>query len=192
MTTNVIPVGMVPNCFFVAGPMQTWVNSGASGAMELLGWTRNGLSIQEQAVMADLKSDYDGGEQGIAGDFQFLGYSHTIDCELSRFDPLVLGKLERRFNVSITNVQVGSLMRCSGANWKVLFIGVGFARLYTNVFINEPITVAPIGSPASFPRIVFTGLQDLSTNSSGSQNTADGFPWKSTGWSVSGSGVTLT
>lgn len=190
--TITIPVGQGIPCFFVAGPIQIWVNTGASAAVEFLGWTRNGLSIQETAIMADVKSDYDGGEQGVPGDYQFLGYQDTIDAELGRFVPAVLAKLERRFNAGITGVQIGAMMNCSGANFKALFIAQGLARFYTNIYINEPITYAPVGTPASFPRIVFTGLQDLSVNGSGALNTADGRPWKSTGYTVSGSTVTFT
>lgn len=186
---NTIPVGQTVPCFTVAGPLQLWVNTGASYATQFLGWTRGGVSIQEQAFISELKSDLSGGEQGAPADFQYVGIQHTVEAELAQFNVGVLAALERRFNAAITPVTIGTLLSCSGANFRLLLIAANFARLYTRVFVNEPITYAPIGTPATFPRITFTCLQDL--------GNTDNSPWvgsnsgSAPGFSVSGSTVTF-
>lgn len=170
-------------CFQVAGPLQIWGSTGSSGAMEFLGWTRGGIEIQEQAMFDELRSDYYGGERGVPGDYQFLGEMHSITAELAQFNDAILAKYERRVNAGISTRTVGSLLSCSGAMWTVLFLSLNFARMYTRVSVIEPITRAPIGSPATFPRITFTALPDTAIT--------DGLPYKTTGWTVTGAAVTV-
>lgn len=187
--TNTVPTflptsgGNAVPCYQVAGPLQVWVDTGASHAVEFLGFTRGGAEIQEQSFQSELKSDYTGGEQGPPGDYEWLGEMHTISLELALFVPTILAKCERRMEVAVTNRTRGTLVSCAGGSYKLLLLSLNFSRLYTRVFIPEPITYAPIGSPASFPRITFTALDDPA-------NT-DLSPYTATGWTVSGAGVTI-
>lgn len=189
MTTNTLPTflptsgGNTVPCFNVAGPLQIWGTTGATAAVEFLGWTRGGIEIQEQNNFAELKSDLNGGEQGIPGDYEWLGEMHTITCELAQYNPAILAKYERRMNVSITSRVIGQLLSCSGAGWNVLFLSLNFARLYTRAFVIEPVQYAPVGTPATFPRITFTGLGDAA-------NT-DISPYKTSGWTVTGAAITI-
>ena len=178
---NTLPTGIVVPCFTVAGPAQIWGSTGAAGAMEFLGWTRGGLEIQEQPFMAELKSDYSGAEQGPFADMQYLGEIHQITAELGQYNPAILAKYARRVNASVTTRTKGMLIGCSGGSFRVLFLAANFARNYTRVFINDPISYAPIGTPATFPRLTFTGLEDPAI--------ADSMPWNSS-YTVSGSVVT--
>lgn len=187
--TNTLPTflptsgGNTVPCYQVAGPLQIWGNTGSAGAVEFLGWTRGGIEIQEQSFQAEYRSDYTGGEQSTPGDYEWLGEMHTISAEMALFNPTILAKYERRMNASITNRVRGTLIGCAGGQFKVLFLSLNFARLYTRVFISEPVTYAPVGSPASFPRITFTGLDDAA-------NT-DLYPYTSSGWTVSGASITI-
>jgi hypothetical protein len=158
--------------------------------MQFLGVTRNGIEINEQAFISELKSDYGGGEQGPPTDYQYLGEMHSIVAELAQWNPEVLAVLETRVNAAYALTRTkGQLLRCSGAYFRVLFLAANFGRNYTNVYINEPIAYSPVGTPATFPRITFTGLEDLTTNSSGAYINPNGSPWNGT-WTVSGSVVT--
>ena len=180
---NTLPTGIVVPCFTVAGPLQIWGGTGAGSpaAMEFLGWTRGGLEIQEQSFEAELKSDLSGGEQGPFADMQYLGEVHSLTAELTQYNPAILAKYARRVNASVATRTKGMLIGCSGGYFRVLFLSANFARNYTKVFINDPISYAPIGTPATFPRLTFTGLEDTSI--------ADNMPWTSS-FTVSGSIVT--
>ena len=193
--TNALPTflptagGNTVPCYSIAGPLQIWGNttgssSSESTTAEFLGWTRNGIEIQEQAFMSELKSDYSGGEQGPPGDYEWLGEMHTITCELAQFNSSVLQKYERRVNASIAARTRGMLLGCQNARWTVLFLAQNWARLYTRTFVIDPIQWPIIGTPASFPRITFTCLDDPSN--------ADLMPWTSTGWTVSTNTVTFS
>ncbi len=182
MTNSIplIPYMTVP-CFQQAGPLQIWVNTGASSAPELLGWTRNGIDIDQDARMQELKSDLSGGDAGVPGDYQWLGEMHEISAELAQWSDSVLAKLERRVNPTVLTRYPGMLVGCLGGQFRALFLALNFVRCYTNVHIVRPIRRAPIGTPATFPRIVFTGLGDI--------NNTDSKPWNST-YTATSSAVT--
>jgi len=181
MAANTLPTGIVVPCFYVTGPLQIWGNTGTAGAMEFLGWTRGGLEIQEQPFISELKSDYSGGEQGPFADIQWLGEVHQLTAELGQYNPAILAKYARRVQAGVASRTKGMLIGCSSGYFRVLFLAANFARNYTRVFINDPISYAPIGTPATFPRLTFTGLEDPAI--------ADGGPWNSS-YTVSGSVVT--
>lgn len=189
MTGNTLPTflptsgGNFVPCYNIAGPLQIWGNTGSSGAVEFLGWTRGGIDIQESSFQQELKSDYSGGEQGPPDDYLWLGEMHMISAEMGRYNPGILAKYERRMNASVTNRIPGTLIGCVGGQFSVLFLSTNFGRLYNNVFITEPVSYSPIGATASFPRISFTGI--------GTVANTDYSPWKATGWTVSGAGVTF-
>lgn len=176
---NNLPTGLTVPCFNVAGPLQIWASTGASNAMELLGWTRGGLEIMERAFMPELKSDVSGGPEGPPQDFQYLGEMHTLTAELAQFNTAILAKLARRVNAGVASRTKGMLVGCSTGYFRVLFLSTNFVRNYTRVFITDPINWPTVGTPASFPRISFTGLED-------SANT-DSSPWNTT--YTAGSGV---
>jgi hypothetical protein len=56
-----------------------------------LGYSMNGIDIQEQPVFQDLKNDAYGGQAGMPSDVQWLGAVAMITCNLNRFTP---GNLE--------------------------------------------------------------------------------------------------
>ena len=187
--TNTLPTflptsgGNTVPCFTVAGPLQIWGNTGSASAVEFLGWTRGGIEIQEQTMMTELKSDLSGGEQGIPQDYEWLGDVHTITAELAQFNPAILAKYERRMKAAVTNRVPGTLVGCAGGMFKVIFLSLNFSRMYTKVVINEPISYAPIGTAASFPRITFTGLGD--------SNNTDFYPYTVAGYTVTGANITI-
>jgi len=152
---------VTPYCFVTAGPLQIWTNTAASNVFEYLGDTKGGARITEQTFNAELKSDISGGEPGPPADWQLLGELHQIELELARYTETVLAKLEARVNTGSTRSK-GMLIGCSGAQFKVVLIGSGFVRKYTNVFIIEPIDRSPIGTLTQYPRLVLTGLEDAS------------------------------
>lgn len=191
---NTVPA-ITPNCFTTAGPVQVWTNTGESGAFEYLGDTRGGARIAEQGFFDELKSDVSGGERGPAADYQFLGEQHTIELDLARYSNAVLAKVAARVNVAtVTSGRTkGMLVGCAGGQFQVVLISSNFARKYTKVFVVQPIDMAPIGTAATFPRVVLVGLEDpnntTSPSSSGSGAPVNGSPWNGT---ITVSGSTLS
>jgi len=76
------------------------VNTGASGALEILGYTRNGADVSEEAFWIDVPGDENGGDSGDPIDIQYLGEMARVRLELTKFDPLVLTKVMKRLNAA--------------------------------------------------------------------------------------------
>lgn len=148
-----------PNiCAVVAGPCETWVDTGTDRALQFLGWSLAGVSIEEVGFQAPIHSDENGGEHGPPVDYQLFGHQHRISMELSKFQDGVLAKLDPRYNPSTTagSVGVGMLLGCATAAFRLLLKAPNFVRNYPAAVILEPIELAPIGSQASRARITFT------------------------------------
>lgn len=177
--TNTVPSVSAP-CFVSPGPVQVWVDTGATHAMEFLGYTRGGVRITEQIYTDELKSDAGGGERGPAVDFQFLGETHFVDAELAQFDEAIFQKLADRVNVAATRAK-GMLLGCAGGYFRLALISTGFLRNYARAFVVDPIEHGAVGMQTKYPRINFTCLEI--------PGQANGKPWN-TSISVSGSSVT--
>ena len=158
-------VGTPPSlCALVAGPCEVWVDTGASNAMEFLGWTANGVTIEERMFHGEIHDDTAGGDQGPPTDYQNFGGQHRIHLELQRYQDSVLAKVEARFNVAASSNGVGMLLGCVGGLFRVLLRGPNFVRNYEsansagkgNCAVLDPIERSPIGSQASRARVTFT------------------------------------
>ena len=148
-----------PNiCAVVAGPCEIWVDTGTARALEFLGWSLNGITIEEIAYQTPIHSDENGGDQGPPADYQLFGHRHRILMELSKFQDGVLAKLDQRFNpnASSGSVGVGMLLGCTTASFRLLLKAPNFVRNYLATVILEPIEISPVGSQASRARISFT------------------------------------
>lgn len=144
-------------CAVVAGPVQVWVDTGASNALEFLGWSLNGVAIEQLAFHGEIHSDESGGQPGPPVDYQLFGHQHRITMELAKFQDSVLAKLDPRYNPNTSggNVAVGMLLACASATFRVLLKGPNFVRNYLSCVIRDPIQLAPVGSQASRARVSF-------------------------------------
>lgn len=144
-------------CAVVAGPVQIWVNTGASGALEFLGWSLNGVSIEQIVFQSEVHCDEAGGQPGPPVDYQLYGYQHRISMELAKFQDSVLAKLDPRYNPNTAggSIAVGMLLKCATATFRVLLKGPNFVRNYLTCVIPNPIELSPIGSQASRARVTF-------------------------------------
>jgi hypothetical protein len=145
-------------CANVAGPLQIWVDTGAANALEFLGWTTNGASIEQLAFQTPVFSDENGGEQGPPVDYQMFGNQHRVSLELSKFQQSVLTKLDARYNPNTSNgnVGVGMLLGCNSAVFRLLLWAPNFVRNYVNTVLLEPIEESPIGAQYTRARCSFT------------------------------------
>lgn len=150
-------------CAVVAGPCEIWVDTAADRALEFLGWSINGVTIEEIAYHSEIHSDQNGGEQGPPVDYQLFGHQHRISMELSKFQSAVLAKLAPRFHplTDAGAVNVGMLLGCSTATFRLLLLAPNFTRNYPTCVIPDPIEMSPIGSQASRARLSFTANQGI-------------------------------
>jgi hypothetical protein len=75
------------------GPCKISVGTGDQGALEVLGYTVDGVSIRETSRTADVPGDQNGGTEGPPIDVQFFGQIHEVSIDMSKFDLAILNKL---------------------------------------------------------------------------------------------------
>ena len=148
-------------CAFVAGPIEIWVDTGASRAAEFLGWSANGVQIEEIGFHSPVVSDENGGDQGVPVDYQFFGRQHRVTCELSKLQKLVLGKVEQRYNaanIGAGEASVGMLLGCLDVTYRLLLKSTtgNFIRNYLAAVALDPIERSPVGSQYTRARVSFT------------------------------------
>src|SRR6185436_21084756 len=76
----------------VPGPCEVQLDTGTSHALESLGWSINGVEIQEDVKHLDVPGDQNGGDEGIPIDVQYLGEMHIVRMEMSKWDSAVADK----------------------------------------------------------------------------------------------------
>jgi hypothetical protein len=75
---------------YVTGPCQIKVNFRDGNGLQWLGYSENGIEVQENFLYVDVNSDRYGGTSGAPIDRQFMGATARIPVQLSEFDPEVL------------------------------------------------------------------------------------------------------
>lgn len=142
-------------CANVSGPLEIWVGTGAASALEFLGYSVNGVTIEEIPLLGEVKSDEYGGEQGPPSDYQLFGFQHRVSMELSKFQDAVLAKLTAGYNPAATP-GVGMLLGCLPATTRLLLFGLNFTRNYPAMLLLEPVERSPIGSQYTRARLNLT------------------------------------
>ncbi len=160
---TIAPGSPPPVCAVVAGPVEIWVGTGTSEALEFLGWTVNGVSIQERPFVTPIVSDEYGGSGGPPADYQLMGMQHRISLELSKYQSAVLAKLDRFYNsiaLGAGAAGVGMLLGCGGLATRLLMRAgpagsSTFVRNYSQAFVIDPVELAPVGAQATRARVNF-------------------------------------
>jgi len=78
----------------VAGPAHLQVATPASGALEDLGYSRNGVDVTFRGYYDDVPSDLMGGELGPPLDVQYFGETADIQCQLTSYQTSVYNKVQ--------------------------------------------------------------------------------------------------
>ncbi len=155
MTAPIAPSICVP----VAGPVQVWIDSGTTNTLAFLGYSENGVRINERPFTNEIKSDQYGGESGPPIDRQIFGWEHKIEIEMVYFQPTVLAALEQGWNTNSTSaLGVGSLMTCAAGGFRCMLIGPNFIRNYPNPIAQmiDPVDYGPFGSQNTKARVTLT------------------------------------
>lgn len=114
----------------VAGLATVQVGTWTDGALETLGYTRNGVNTTHEAFWLDVPGDANGGDEGPPIDIQFLGEIVRVRVELTKWDAAVFGRLCERFGgaealdgitpVAGTPVPAGSLVFANAGHMNLL------------------------------------------------------------------------
>ncbi|MEK9809999.1 MAG: hypothetical protein VW362_06095 [Candidatus Nanopelagicales bacterium] len=76
------------------GKCQILVDTGASNALELLGYSEDQVTIEERVFRHDIHSDEYGGGEGPPIDVQYLGEVHYITMSLVNYDIAIYKKIQ--------------------------------------------------------------------------------------------------
>lgn len=135
----------------IAGLVTIKVDTGTSHALETLGYSVNGVEIEENIFTLDVPGDEHGGDAGPPIDIQYLGEVDTVRIESTKFDLAVVNKLRARlWNAGFTAPAAGQVLGAdmgslyfAGAKYFRLVLDAansGYDRDYIRVVPREPIT----------------------------------------------------
>ena len=100
----------------VFGPARVWVNTGASFALESLGFSVNGVKFRDNGYFENVIGDANGGESGPPVDVQYFGQVDTVEMELSKWDSVVAAKIfPRLYGGTAGVIGIAGLMIAAGS-----------------------------------------------------------------------------
>lgn len=116
----------------VPGPALVRTGTGTSSALEDLGYSINGVEIDEEPLVIPVPGDQNGGDQGIPIDEQYLGEVHFIRMELTKLDAAVVAKIGAKVLGGTTGeiATIGSLYAAGSLMYRVLLSGTTVTRNY--------------------------------------------------------------
>lgn len=117
----------------VAGPVLIKVNTGSAGGLADLGYSANGVNIDEQDFNENVPGDENGGDAGPPIDVLHHGQIHIIQMELTKWDPTVAARISNRVNASAPTagtVEPGVLYAGDSKFMRLLLTGDNFTRNY--------------------------------------------------------------
>jgi len=130
----------MPLTIQVDGKALIRVATPASGALEDLGYSINGVTIRENLFTADVHGDEFGGEQGPPIDKQYFGEMHVIQMTMTRYDEAVLNKIRAGVAGGTQGVPgtPGTLYFQEFKTWRLVINSTSRPRNYLNVVFHEP------------------------------------------------------
>lgn len=130
----------------VDGLAVIWTGSGTDGALEILGYTRNGVEQVNEPYMLDVPGDENGGDDGPPVDIQILGEVVRMRCEMTKFDETVANRIRGRVNALTQTpglpVTPGTLLFANDYHFRVLILPSG----------TDGVVTRPVNLPRCVPR----------------------------------------
>lgn len=117
----------------VAGACLVRTGTGSAAALEDLGYSIDGITIDEQVLQGDVPTDLNGGTEGPPGDIQHFGHIHVVTMALSKYDPAVWAKVisaVRGETGGTQSVAAGTLLFSGSYYYRLLLTASGFTRNY--------------------------------------------------------------
>lgn len=124
----------------VAGATPVKLGTGNAGALETLGYTRDGCQIIFDPYKVGVKTDDNGGENGPDADVQYLGETARIRLELTKWDEVIGDKIRARLNGETAGAinGVGTLWIAGGKTVRVLLHSPTRPYNFPVVIFGEP------------------------------------------------------
>lgn len=88
----------------IPGPAQISLNTGASSALAIWGFTENGAVIREEMLKIDVPGDQNGGDAGNPIEIQDLGRVGRVHLEMSKWDEAVSEFVQAKVNPNGTAI----------------------------------------------------------------------------------------
>lgn len=141
----------------VPGVCTVKIDTGTSHALETLGISVNGITIEEEIFTADVKGDENGGEEGPPIDVQYFGEIHRITMELNKTDSAVLAKvLPGVYGGTEGQVSAaGILLGAGGYTWRLLLHSPVLPRNYLKAMLRGQAKGCNRGTKYATQRLVF-------------------------------------
>lgn len=116
----------------VPGPVLVRTGTGSASALEDLGYSVNGVEVDEEPIVIPVPGDQNGGDQGIPIDEQYLGEAQYIRMELTNFDAAVMAKIGAKLKGETAGTldTIGTLYAAGSLYYRVLLLGTAFTRNY--------------------------------------------------------------
>lgn len=123
----------------VAGVAQIKLDTGASNALEELGFTINGAEIREEIFMENVPGDENGGDAGPPIDVQYFGEIHHVRLELSKWDAAIAAKVLPVLYGGSAGVlgTAGTLMAGGSKTFRLLINAATEPRNYLKAFLRN-------------------------------------------------------
>ena len=123
----------------VPGPCKIVVGTGTNGALEDLGYTVNGASIDEDPIYEDVHGSKG---NGVPADVLYMGETHIIRLELSKWDAEVAGRLAAKLRGGTRGVvpNLGTFMFAAGLSFRCALsclASPGYSRNYKRCLIRD-------------------------------------------------------
>lgn len=128
----------------VPGACLIKTDTGSVHALESLGYSIDGVTIEEEMFHEDVPGDQNGGTSGPPIDVQYFGEIHRVRMELSSWDSSVADKILAKLYGGTAGVlgAAGSLMGAGGLYYRLLLLTTNLPRNYVRAFLRgQPVEI---------------------------------------------------
>ncbi len=147
----------------VPGPALVKTGTGTVGALQDLGYTRNGAGLSFEGLFQDVPSDDMGGDAGPPADVLYHGEIARIRLELTKWDADVVEILNGRLRGLATPGTPsfpGKLMFAGGYDIRLLILTATKPYNFPRTIIRQPIQLPDRGSKFSVVVVEFEAHVD--------------------------------
>jgi hypothetical protein len=117
-------------CPYVPGPVLVKVNLRNGDGLQTLGYTTEGVQVEEISFTNKIHSDRYGGTAGPPIDTQYFGKAARIQLQMVEYDLSVLKEIRdlqdaTGFTAHAAGeiVDIGTLMTCASRSWQIVLVG---------------------------------------------------------------------
>lgn len=124
----------------VAGLATIKVATPASGTLDTLGYSENGVEFSEHVMTLDVRGDENGGDAGPPIDIQYMGEFHIVRMLMTKYDETIIDKIRSGIagGTAGTPGTAGSLYLGGAVGWRLLIHSVNLPRNYLHAIFDQP------------------------------------------------------